>query len=349
MQGGGSNNATTQFVPTPDVAGTRAMPPVAAAGYPQPTGLGGANPYDQYPPEPAYGRQPRQQEPRRSNLGPILVGVAIVVVLALVGFLVTKLLTDGGAGGGTTVSMPSLLKQPEETAKRTLTDLGFKDSSITTTQEKSDTVTKGSVIKQDPQPKASVSTADQVTLTISSGRDTVSVPDLAGDTVADATAALKKAGLSVGDTKTVEETSRAAGRVVKTDPTSDEDVKPGSSVILYVASSQVTVPSDLVNKTYSDAKAELAKFGLKVRQVKTPTTDVDPGTVMSASPGGGSKVSRGSTVTLEVAVAQTDETATTGPTSTPSGQPTDTQPTQNPTTEPGAGGTTDPTNSSDDG
>jgi beta-lactam-binding protein with PASTA domain len=299
------------------------MPPVPGAGqYGNQTPQGAptspyVDPYGQN--DQNYGR--RQQPPQKSNRGPILAGIGVVVVLALVGFLVTKLI---GGGASSTISMPDVKGEVQQVAVNTLTTQGFAAVNITTQNKTSSTVAAGKVSLQNPTSGTKVTPkTQQVVLTISTGPNTVSVPDVTGLSTDAATSALAKQHLSVGTTTSDENTSETtAGQVVKTKPASGVDVAPNSSVTLYVSSNTVPVPN-VIDQKSSDAKAALKSVGLKYRTKDDPTADASPGTVTRTSVDPESRVNRGSTVTLYVASAPTQSTPTATPT-TPTPTATDT-------------------------
>ena len=84
--------------------------------------------------------------------------------------------------------------------------------------ESSDTVDKGSVIRVSPEVGTSVEQDSAVTIWVSTGREQVKVPTInAGDSLANARAAIEGAGLTVkvdgdsSDNATVESISPASG------------------------------------------------------------------------------------------------------------------------------------------
>jgi eukaryotic-like serine/threonine-protein kinase len=318
--------ATTQYVPTADATGTRAMGPMAAGAVGggllgAETGVGGP-PFDPYGQGiDQYGVRRQQREAQRSSRGPILVAIAVVIVLALVGYLVTRLINNGGNGGnGTgTVAIASVVGQPEEVAKQTLVDQGFAANNITTKKAASSDVDEGKVSAQDPPASTTVATTTAIVLTISSGPNAIEVPDVSGKTQTAARQAIESAGLTVGDVTTEENTSENPNRVTRTVPAAGDQVAPNTQVKIYLSSPTVTMPN-LIDKTEKAAKAQLKKVDLNVDTASEPSADAAPGTVIRTSPDAGTKVERGSTVTLVLA-EKPDTTPTETPSTTPSPSP----------------------------
>jgi beta-lactam-binding protein with PASTA domain/predicted Ser/Thr protein kinase len=342
-----NSNATTQYIPNAgDVTGTRMAPAgMGGAGLLGGDTMGGAgrspsgqDPYDAYGQNGGdYGQPPREQ---KSNVGPILVGLAVVVILALIGYFGVQALNgDNGTttGDSTSIKISSVVNQKQKDAVETLVGQGFVDSNIKIEKASSDDVPEGVVKSQDPEAQTEVATpaTTTVTLTVSSGPSSIKVPDVSGATIAEATKTLDAAGLKVGGTKTVDDSSVASGHVIRTNPKAGADAAPGDSVTLVVPAKLVAIPNDLLNQQYSDAKKELKALGLVAVPEYVSTDDEDAGTVLQSDPTAGTKVKPGSTVTLTVAKASVETTTTPAPPpTTPSTTPT---PTTTTTTTGGTG------------
>jgi serine/threonine-protein kinase len=127
-----------------------------------------------------------------------------------------------------------------------------------------------------------------------------------GETVAVATNKLTADGLVV---KTQDETStQTPGIVLSTDPPANSLVKKGDTVTLKVAVppkvGKVAVPSGLTGISVADAQSILQGQGLTGTVVPKASSSVQKGYVISTSPGSGSKVPLGSSVTLTVSSGQ---------------------------------------------
>jgi len=99
--------------------------------------------------------------------------------------------------GSRYVTMPDLVtaETPADQAMAQLVQLGIPQSAITETQDFSDTVPTGDVISTTPPAGQQADRGGTVTLDVSKGPDVVPVPDVRGDSVRNAEAALKSAGL----------------------------------------------------------------------------------------------------------------------------------------------------------
>ncbi len=96
----------------------------------------------------------------------------------------------------------------------------------------SDTVPSGSIVSVSPAPGTTgVTVGSRVTVTVSEGPQLVAVPPVSGDSIASAVAALRAAGLVVSE----QIGPPFATSATTTDPAPGTQLRPGTSVTLYVA------------------------------------------------------------------------------------------------------------------
>lgn len=130
---------------------------------------------------------------------------------------------------------------------------------------------------------------------------TVTVPDVAGQTIEKATEMIEVAGLEVG--KVSEEATDKAemeGLVLKTRPAANTGKREGSKIDLVVGTfSQVKIP-ELVYWRTEDAKLALENLGLKVTVKQNYHDEVGPGLVIKTEPAMNASVKEGDKVTLFV-------------------------------------------------
>ena len=126
--------------------------------------------------------------------------------------------------------------------------------------------------------------------------ETVSVPDVTGNSVVDATSELEAAGFGVfvetkltnSDPKdTVLSQSEPAGSLLEL----------GGTITLTVAEPLPKIPN-VVGKTLANAKRALTNVGFEVGKVTQQTSSKSKGTVISQSPDAGTSVRPGRTVSL---------------------------------------------------
>jgi len=159
----------------------------------------------------------------------------------------------------------------------------------------------GQVTNTNPGTARSVSRGTAVTLFVSSGPQTVSVPNVSGDTQTAASAQLTKAGFNVNQ-KSQPSTTVAVGNVISQSPAAGATAAKGSTVTITVATAPatVTVPA-VTGDPVSSADSALTTAGLNVVQTSQDVTNsAKNGIVIHQSPRGNSTAKKGATVTITV-------------------------------------------------
>jgi eukaryotic-like serine/threonine-protein kinase len=263
------------------------------------------------------GRDPGQDPRKRHGASYVLLTLAVVAALVLVG-LAGKALIGSGTPAAQTTAVPNVVDMPRDGAIAKLKEAGF--SPVVSTR--TDTSAKNTVFDQDPPAGERRPADSQVTIVVSSGPGKVELPDLRTFSEAAAREALRSQGLTVSDTKTVDDPDVDKGDVVRTSPAAHSTVEEGSAVVLEVSSGKVEVP-DVVDKDWSQAKTLLADAGLRTETTFAPS-DRSENTVLDQTHAG-DKVAVGTVITLTVAQpVPPTQTPTPTPTPTPSETPTPT-------------------------
>lgn len=136
---------------------------------------------------------------------------------------------------------------------------------------------------------------------------TIPIPDVAGQTVAEAKEALKKSKFEAGEEKSEASDTVAEGRVIRTDPEAGSDRKEGTKVNLIVSSGKKSFQlSNYVGRKYTDVVAELKEKKVPENLIKMEeeeSSESEPGTILKQSPAAGTTydLSKASTITLTVA------------------------------------------------
>jgi eukaryotic-like serine/threonine-protein kinase len=305
-----TGTATTQFLGGA-AAGTRTMQPVTEP-FPPTSGSatlpvgGGILPGSPVEEEYAYGarRDQRPPESRGRGWSYALLALAVLIVAGLVAFTISKL--GSGPAEPKKAVVPPVVGLKLGAAQTALKNAGFHN--VDTSQQKaSDTVPAGTVLTQDPQQGTSTPLTDTITLVVSSGSESVTLPDLHGQAQNDATATIQQLGLQIGKITNKDDKSLQAGQVISTDPRAGSVAK-GTKVNLVVATGTVLLP-DLKGKSLQDATSALTKLGLSPQ---VQYQDAQPGqrlnVVVDQNPGKG-EVGVGSTVRLVVTQPGTPTTA----------------------------------------
>jgi serine/threonine-protein kinase len=217
------------------------------------------------------------------------------------------------------VLVPSVVNLPGDQARQQLNDAGFK---VTQDPLPTTKVQKGLAVKTSPAEGTFAPKGSQVRLFISSGPPPIQVPNVVGQQKADARSTLEGAGFQVS-VDTVQ-ASASKDQVVSQSPSGGSEAAKGSRVTLTVSKGppkpqKVSVP-DVTGQDKASARAKLRARGFSVNEVDKKSSQ-PAGTVLSQSPSGGSQATKGSAVTIVVAVADGNGGSSGGGTSTtPSSQ-----------------------------
>jgi len=187
------------------------------------------------------------------------------------------------------IPVPNLANLDKAAAEDAITKGGFVVGQVTEVND--EVATAGTVL--DYAPKGGTApTGAKIALTVSSGPVPRVVPDVAGQSFAAASAALAQLGLEVTRADDYSD-SVPAGQVAGTNPAIGASVSRGSTVTVVVSQGQPTVP-ELRGLSVADATAKLEAAGLEKGGVYGPPG----GHVFLTTPGSGSKVKRGASVSL---------------------------------------------------
>jgi beta-lactam-binding protein with PASTA domain/predicted Ser/Thr protein kinase len=209
-------------------------------------------------------------------------------VAALVAFALTR---------PSHVAVPDVIGQNVDVATQALDNKGF-DVAIKAVPSGAP---RNQVVEQDPIPTdrggGKAEEGSTVTLSVSSGPAIVSVPDVRGLSVDEATKRLENVGFKVNTRQDFSD-SVPKGQVIGTEPATGTQLSTAQPVTLLISrgANNVTVPN-VVGLDDQAALNALQKAGLSGVEVQRDSTEPQ-GKVLSQSPGAGKTVARGSQVTI---------------------------------------------------
>jgi serine/threonine-protein kinase len=205
-------------------------------------------------------------------------------------------------------------------AERALRKGGFKVGRVL--KQSSSQFAPGQVVTTNPSPGQSASLGSSVNIFVSSG---VVVPDVTGESEGQAKSDLHNAGFDNIQTSPQTTSTAAAGTVISENPAGGRHALPSSTTIQLVvaqAPPKATVPT-VTGQSAGAATSQLQGDGFTVRRrlrtVLDPTKD---GIVLKQNPPGGTRLKKGSTVTI--VVGQLSQATTTTTSTTTSTSPTTT-------------------------
>ena len=295
-----AGSPVTAAVPMVTADRTQMMPPVQAA----------ASSY-----EPMYD----MGRPRRKRSFGFWALSIVGITAAIIGALLIGRFVFGDTSA-TQVQVPNLEGLTIEQATTTLDDYQLRLGAQT--PEVSD-LPIGTITAQQPAAGETIEQGQSVNVTVSTGLEQVTVPQLIALTSVEAARiALEDAGLQLGGIKE-RNSAQPAGYVLAQDPEEGTQVDAGSSVDITVSSGLIKVP-DVVGSSEAQARSDLAQAGFDVQVVDIDDGTVASGTVLAQSPKGSELLPRGSVVTITVANAPFVPEPTPTPTPTPTEPPPET-------------------------
>jgi serine/threonine-protein kinase len=252
----------------------------------------------------------RQPDERRR--GGLLAVFALVLLGIIVGVaLLVKSLLGNDSG---LIPAPALVGKTQQQATLLLADAGLQVGDVTMSFSEKPA---GTVIGQSPDSGFLIGKGDPVDLTVSKGIEMTVVPQVIGQSKAEAEAQLKDAKLTIAQVLT-RDVNLPEGQVLDIRPLPGSQVRANSQVSIVVASGKVQVP-DLRGKTQEEAIAALQKLGFAVGieprddpacQPNVPTSTC--GKVLDQRPVN-QLAPRGSTVVIVVARAPASPSPTPSP------------------------------------
>ena len=136
---------------------------------------------------------------------------------------------------------------------------------------------------------------------------TIAIPDVTGQTVAEAKETLKKANFEIGEEKTEASEKVEEGRIIRTDPDAGTGRKEGTKINLVVSSGKQSFQlSNYIGRKSTDVIAELKQKKVPENLIKIEeeeSSESEEGTVLRQSPSAGTTydLSKASTITLTIA------------------------------------------------
>ena len=282
---------------------------------------------ERIPPPELWRENDHQEEPvhRRKAVLPIVI-VSILFLVGVAGFLWVSFFS-GFFKTEPTVEVPDLVG-------KTLSEV-YADKDITAVfkVQQGDTTSntqypEGTILKQDPDSGTRQKQSDDHTIivTVSGGKEYVTMIDVSNMTYSEALIALEKIGLEVAtpDYQTSDEVEK--GKVISFTPLEGTQVAAGETVNLTVslgaAEKKVTVMS-CVGQSLDDAKKMLTASNLKVGDVSKIPSDEAAGTVVYQSIPVGTEVDAGSSISLQVSLGPNQPSSTVKTKNIPVQLPTD--------------------------
>jgi serine/threonine-protein kinase len=182
----------------------------------------------------------------------------LVIVVAVIVWTLTLPKDVTGIDTGLSVKVPQLKGQAYSNAASALKKIG-----LVPVEQKvaSATIVPGAVISTTPGAGNSVAPHSTVTVNVSNGAAQISVPNITGMTVTQATKALTAVGLTLGTSSTMDSATVVKGAIISSTPSSGSKVAAGTSVTVVVSTGNIDIPS-VVGKSGSQAGSALSALNI---------------------------------------------------------------------------------------
>ena len=292
----------TEVLPSAGLVGARAAVPAATSTVSAPA-AGVSSTSTSLPAVSSDGDAASKAAAARKRRTAIIMTL-VVIALLLIGGSVWAL--SRSAATPEAVSVPNVVGLSQADAKSQIEAAGL-EWELNPEKVASDTVDKDAVASTDPAGGAQAEKGSTVRVTISSGPDSVTLPDnLVGMSPDEARQAVEALGLKweVNSSKVASDTV-AEGKVAQTNPSPGSKVKAGQTITAYLSSGsdQVEVP-DLVGMSQDQARSALKAVGLELGNVTTVDSDKDKDRIVSQDPETGSKVKKGNTIAVSISTGK---------------------------------------------
>jgi len=235
-------------------------------------------------------------------LGAVFTGI-VVLVTAI--FVIVPMVTNVSS-----TKVPDVAGLEELDAEKKLQKEGLQINSELKSIA-SDTIDEGLVVKTDPAAGRTVKEGTEVTIYISSGKNSLELEDYTGKNYIDIKARLEetyKMNVVIEKQAVDNPTDYTVSEIIGQKPAAGESVAEGSTITLYVPDIEDLYP-DFTTGDYSLSEiqdfAEKYKLTLNIKYIET--SDYPAGTIISQSRQANSRIAAGATFTVTIAQEESEE------------------------------------------
>ena len=250
------------------------------------------------PPAPPAYRSPGyydyEEPPRGRSIWPWLLALGLIIAGGIGGwFLYTKIQDE--LSKNTPVAVPDVVLLQKDLAKLKIEQAGLVPQIVRGT---SDTVAPGQVSSESPPSGTKIGKGSTVTLTVSTGKPKVTVPNVVGQDLTSALTQLASAGLQPKIRRIF--SAQQPDTITAQQPHAGDSVVKGTVVHINVSRGAKPVPvPDVTGQPYANAKSALEGAGFQVGR-EDIQSDMPKGVVVAENPPQGTSVAKGTKITLSV-------------------------------------------------
>ena len=195
--------------------------------------------------------------------------------------------------------VPRVVGMTFEQAAATLEKAGFQ--ALQGQKRFNRTTPENVILEQDPPAGSVQKRGAEVTVAISAGQATATVPQITGTTQQQAQIAIETAGFQFGPVSQ-QMSDQPRGAVIASDPPAGTTLELPATVSITLSQGPATVQvPDLTGRTIADARSTLEQIGLRLGATTRDTSSLTPeNTVLGQAPSAGITVSSGASVNLRI-------------------------------------------------
>jgi len=168
----------------------------------------------------------------------------------------------------------------------------------------SNEVPKGQIISQDPAPGSKIKVNRTISVTVSSGSESVRVPNFLGKSLEEAISLMRQVGLNRGVLSQIHTPSYPAGRIIAQFPLPDTEVERNGQVNFLVSQGEdepTYLMPDLIGKKVDRVVVFMKNAGFKVEDIRyVYYPGLEKGIIIKQSPPGGYPIQKRNPIHLEV-------------------------------------------------
>jgi beta-lactam-binding protein with PASTA domain len=254
------------------------------------------------PNQPASSSKIKVVQPRRRlTIWGVLPGILLLVVAGWFGTQVLARFLEPP-----TVEVPNVQGKNLQDALKIISDARLTPRP---TEGSDQTQVKGIILSQNPPAGTNLTEQRVVEITVNRPRPLI-MPDLNGKSVGEAKLALTEAGLVIGRTAVVPAPQGVApSTIIGQSPPAQTEVVKGQGITVLVSGSRApagkTFIPDLSGLGFDDAKLIISAAGLRLVEVRTKSSNLPSGIVLSQTPKAYSSVNLDSEAVITVSATQT--------------------------------------------
>lgn len=225
--------------------------------------------------------------------------VIIILIFFIIGILLANfLIMPIFVRQGEEVVVPNVCNLPLDSAIVILKKVGLQ--SVVTERRYDRIIEQGRIIIQEPLPDTKVKKGRIINLSVSLGVEKIIIPVITGLEYAKAKQIIDRLGLVISDIDSIYSDSIDAGKVIRTIPEAEVEVKKGDEIKFIISKGVVLKSPNLIGLNFDEAKNLLKKLSLVLGTVTEIEGSGEKGTVIVQNPQPEQVVDAGDTINLMI-------------------------------------------------